>query len=230
MRVLIACEFSGIVRDAFRARGHDAWSCDLLPSEAPGHHYEGDVRAILDPSALKMPGWQRWDLAIMHPECTYLTSSGERWFKDDAKAKPGILVGAARRKAREESIDFVKLLWAAPIERIAIENPIGVLSSRWQKPTHSAVAIRARRDQGDVLVAEKPAATGTERDRERARGAGASGTTGRGSVEGAQPHATRHRRCDGGTVGTAGMSDEARLAWDALYEWDCLDCEESEGT
>ena len=135
MRVLVACEFSGIVRDAFAARGHDAWSCDLLPSEAPGHHYEGDVLGILDPAAVPMVGWQRWDLAIMHPSCTYLASSGERWFRNDARARPGVLIGEARRREREKAIDFVKLLWGAPIERIAIENPIGVLSTRWQKPS-----------------------------------------------------------------------------------------------
>ena len=136
MRVLIACEFSGIVRDAFAARGHEAWSCDLLPSERPGHHYEGDVRNILD-----MHKWlggkrnKQWDLLIAHPECTYLASSGERWFRDDAEAREGVLVGAERRKAREDAFRFVKLLWDAPIQRIAIENPIGVLSTRWQKPT-----------------------------------------------------------------------------------------------
>lgn len=113
MKVLIACEFSGVVRDAFRALGHDAWSCDLLPSDRLGPHTQGDVLAILD---------QGWDLMIAHPPCTHLCSSGARWF--------------AKKQAEQlAAIAFVKLLWAAPIARIAIENPIGVLSTRFAKPT-----------------------------------------------------------------------------------------------
>jgi len=112
MRVLVACEFSGIVRDAFIAQGHDAMSCDLLPTERPGPHLQGDVRDAL------ISGW---DLMIAHPPCTHLAISGARWFKD-------------KRTEQEEALDFVRLLMNAPIPRIAIENPISVISSRIRKP------------------------------------------------------------------------------------------------
>lgn len=116
MRVLVACEFSGVVREAFRALGHDAVSCDLLPAEDGSRwHHHGDVREILD---------EGWDLMIAHPPCTRLTVAGARWFK-------------GREAEQAEAIDFVERLWGARIPRIAIENPIGVLStrSRLGKPT-----------------------------------------------------------------------------------------------
>jgi hypothetical protein len=117
VRVLVACEFSGVVRDAFRARGYDAWSCDLLPTETPGPHYTQDVRLrLLDQDFADV-----WDLLIAHPPCTYLAVSGARWFKD-------------RRVEQEAALDFVRELMAAPIPRIAIENPISVISSRIRKP------------------------------------------------------------------------------------------------
>lgn len=112
MRVLIACEFSGTVRDAFAARGHNAASCDLLPSERPGNHYVGDVREILH---------MDWDLMVAHPPCTHLAVSGARWFKD-------------KRAEQAEALDFVRLLLDAPIPRIALENPVSVISSRIRKP------------------------------------------------------------------------------------------------
>jgi len=112
MKVLVACEFSGTVRDAFIARGHDAISCDLLPTEKPGPHHQGSVLDILD---------QGWDLMIAHPPCTHLAVSGARWFKDKRKEQEGALV-------------FVRLLLDAPIERIALENPISIISSRIRKP------------------------------------------------------------------------------------------------
>jgi site-specific DNA-cytosine methylase len=112
MRVLIACEFSGAVRDAFTRRGHDATSCDLLPTQAVGQHYQGDVRDILD---------SRWDLMIGHPPCTHLALSGARWFKDKAKEQV-------------ESLAFVRLLMDAPIPRIAIENPMSIISSHIRRP------------------------------------------------------------------------------------------------
>lgn len=111
-KILVACEYSGIVRDAFQALGHYAMSCDLLPTDVPGAHYEGDVRGILDDG---------WDLMIAHPPCTHLSVSGARWFKDK-------LVEQA------EALDFVQLLLAAPIPRIALENPISVISTRIRKP------------------------------------------------------------------------------------------------
>lgn len=116
MRVLIACEFSGIVREAFIARGHDAVSCDLLPTEMPGPHIQGDVLEILGDG---------WDMMIAHPPCTYLCSSGLHW----NKRKPG------RIQNTEKAIEFVQLLLNAPIPKIAIENPVGCISSRIRKPT-----------------------------------------------------------------------------------------------
>jgi hypothetical protein len=105
VKVLIACEFSGVVRDAFRAAGHYAVSCDLLPSETPGMHHRGDVGEILDCG---------WDLMIAHPPCTHIAASGARWFK-------------YKESEQAEAIAFVETLWKAPIERIALENPVGVL-------------------------------------------------------------------------------------------------------
>lgn len=128
MRVLIGCECSGIVREAFRRRGHDAWSCDLKPSEQPGQHLQCDVLTVLD---------RGWDLAIFHPDCTYLTCSAEWAYGDGPyhqKVKPGTLVGAARRAARVHAIAFVRTLWSAPIPKLALENPVGVLSRELGKP------------------------------------------------------------------------------------------------
>jgi hypothetical protein len=115
MRVLVACEFSGLVRDAFRALGHDAFSCDLLPSEREGPHIQGDVRAVLDAG---------WDLLIAHPPCTYLCSSGLHWN----------LRVAGRQQKTAEAIAFARELLAAPIDRIALENPIGALSREIRPP------------------------------------------------------------------------------------------------
>jgi len=126
MKVLIGCEFSGTVRDAFTARGHYAMSCDLLPTTAPGLHYQGDVF-----DAIKM---EDWDLAVFHPPCTYLTGSGERWFKDQPPRKSGVPVGADRRAERVKAITFFMALWECGIPRIAIENPIGVMSTVFRKP------------------------------------------------------------------------------------------------
>lgn len=113
MKVLIACEFSGIVRDAFIKRGHDAISCDLLPSDSPlGKHYQMDVRHILHPD---------WDLMIAFPPCTHLAVSGARWFK-------------GKEKEQAEALEFVRFLASQPIPRIAIENPISILSTKWRKP------------------------------------------------------------------------------------------------
>lgn len=115
MRVLVACEYSGVVRDAFRARGHDAWSCDLLPSEAdPTHHIEGDVLPLLDGG---------WDLLIAHPPCTDLAVSGARWFPE--KRADG---------RQQRSLEFVRALLDAPIPRIALENPVSIISSVIRKP------------------------------------------------------------------------------------------------
>lgn len=114
MRVLVACEFSGTVRDAFAAAGHQAWSCDLLPPETAGNHYQGDVRDIL---------YDDWDMLIAHPPCTYLCSSGLHW----NKRRPG------RAAQTEEALAFVRLLLDAPIKRIALENPTGCIGTRIRK-------------------------------------------------------------------------------------------------
>jgi hypothetical protein len=112
MRVLIACEYSGAVRDAFLARGHDALFCDLLPSEAPGPHYQGPVQDLLGDG---------WDLMVAHPPCTHLAVSGARWFKN-------------KQAEQAEALAFVHLLLAAPIPCIAQENPVSIISSRIRKP------------------------------------------------------------------------------------------------
>ena len=112
MKVLVACEFSGIVRDAFAARGHDAWSCDLLPTERPGNHIQGDVLEILGDG---------WDMMIAHPPCTHLAVSGARWFN-------------GKQVEQREAIDFVGSLLGQQVHRIALENPIGVLSTQIRKP------------------------------------------------------------------------------------------------
>lgn len=115
MRVLVACEFSGIVRDAFRAAGHDAWSCDLLPPEVPGPHYQADVLTVL-----RRDG-RDFDLLVAFPPCTHLSVSGARWF-------------AEKQAEQEAAVQFFMALAQAPIERIAIENPIGIMSTRWREP------------------------------------------------------------------------------------------------
>lgn len=112
LRVLVACEFSGVVRDAFQALGHYAVSCDLLPSERPGLHIEGDVRGILE---------NGWDVLVAHPPCTHLAVSGARWF-------------AGKQREQAEALAFVQELLDAPISKIAIENPISIISSRIRKP------------------------------------------------------------------------------------------------
>lgn len=109
MKVLVACETSGVVRDAFAARGHEALSCDLMDTEAPGPHYRGDVRDVLDAG---------WDLMIAHPPCTYLCASGMHWTTR----------GLRDPKLTEDAMNFVKLLLAAPIPRICIENPVGAIA------------------------------------------------------------------------------------------------------
>jgi site-specific DNA-cytosine methylase len=112
MRVLIACEYSGAVRDAFVKNGHDAMSCDLLPTDVDGPHYQGDVFDVINDG---------WDLMIAHPPCTHLAVSGARWFKDKVKEQA-------------ESLEFVRRLMDAPIDKIVIENPISIISSRIRKP------------------------------------------------------------------------------------------------
>jgi hypothetical protein len=127
MKILIACEYSGRVREAFRAKGHKVFSADFEPAEdnSPWHH-QGDVFDILYS--------ENWDLMIAHPPCTYLTVSANKWFKDQPPRKSGALVGEERRKARVEAQAFFMQLMNAPIPNIAIENPIGVMSTYYRKP------------------------------------------------------------------------------------------------
>ncbi len=133
MRVLVACEFSGIVRDAFLAAGHDTVSCDLIPSERPGPHVIGD--------AVELAYHHEWDLMIAHPPCTYLTNAGVRWLYGDYghKMAPSSLVGEPRWAAMREGAELFRALLAAPVPRIAVENPI--------MHEHAVTAIGRRQDQ-----------------------------------------------------------------------------------
>ncbi len=112
MKILVACEYSGTVRDAFIRKGHDAWSCDLLPSDTEGPHFQCDVFDVM---------YRGWDMMIAHPPCTHLAVSGARWFKD-------------KKEEQEEALTFVRFLLSAPIEKIALENPISIISTRIRKP------------------------------------------------------------------------------------------------
>ena len=114
MRVLVACEYSGVVRDEFLKRGHDTMSCDLLPTDVPGPHHQGDVRDVLGDG---------WDLMIAHPPCDHLAVSGARWFAEK------------RADGRQQAaIEFFMLLASADIPRIAVENPVGIMSTHYRKP------------------------------------------------------------------------------------------------
>lgn len=115
MRVLVACEYSGAVRDAFLRAGHDAMSCDLLPADVPGPHYQGDVRDVLGDG---------WDLMVAHPPCTYLSVSGMHWTHR----------GLRDPQLTEDALVFVRLLLEAPVPRIALENPVSIIRSRIRKP------------------------------------------------------------------------------------------------
>ena len=115
MRVLVACEYSGTVRDAFAKLGHDAWSCDILPTDSPGQHYQCSVFDVLD---------KGWDLMIAHPPCTYLSVSGMHWTTR----------GLRDPRLTEDALAFVQQLMNAPIERIAVENPVSIISTRIRKP------------------------------------------------------------------------------------------------
>ena len=112
LKVLVACEFSGTVRDAFIRAGHEAISCDLLPTDVPGPHFQGDVLEVIG---------NGWDLMIAHPPCTHLAVSGARWFKE-------------KRTEQDAAIEFVRILLSARIDRIALENPVSIISSRIRKP------------------------------------------------------------------------------------------------
>ena len=120
MKVLVAYEFSGAVRDAFIRGGHEAMSCDLLPNETPGPHYQGDIFDVVD---------DNWDLMIAFPPCTYLTLTGNKWFKPEFSER-----FPTRQQDRKDAIEFFMKLANLPIPKIAIENPIGVMSRIYRKP------------------------------------------------------------------------------------------------
>jgi site-specific DNA-cytosine methylase len=121
MRVLVACEYSGTVRDAFAALGHDAWSCDILPTESKGNHIQDDILKHLD---------NNWDLMIAHPPCTYLSNAGIRWFNEEKYGEKAKL----RKQLRLEALEFVKKLYYCNIPKICIENPVGYLNHNFKKP------------------------------------------------------------------------------------------------
>lgn len=122
MKVLVACEYSGTVRSAFRKLGHDAWSCDLLPADDNSpYHYHGDVLSIID---------KGWDVMIAHPPCTWLCQA----MRTNAARKDRPKITAQFEEQRRLGFEFVMKLWEAPISHIAIENPIGYLNSNWRKP------------------------------------------------------------------------------------------------
>lgn len=120
-RVLVACEYSGKVRNAFARLGWDAWSCDIIPSESPGNHIQGDVTELLQ---------QKWDIVIAHPPCTYLTVTANKWMKPEYRHRfPN------RPQQREEAVKFFMACVNANAPCVAVENPIGIMSTRYQKPT-----------------------------------------------------------------------------------------------
>lgn len=130
MKVLVACEFSGIVRDAFIKLGHDAISCDLEPSESPGPHYQGDIRDIINDG---------YDLMIAHPPCTYLTVTGNKWFYHpedshlptrERRPHPRF---PNRKNHREDAVEFFMIFANSSIPKVCIENPVGIMSTRWRK-------------------------------------------------------------------------------------------------
>lgn len=123
MKVLVACEYSGVVRDAFIKAGHDAISCDLLPTDSPGPHYQGDIKDALDWETggfFDFLEYRRWDLVIAHPPCIYLCSSGLHW----NKRRPG------REEKTEDALNFVSFLWGIDCDKVCIENPVGCINSR----------------------------------------------------------------------------------------------------
>lgn len=115
MRILIACEYSGTVRDAFLRKGHDSWSCDLLPTDVPGPHFQGDVLSVIKNNG-------PWDMMIAHPPCTHLAVSGARYFKN-------------KIAQQAQALDFVRILLNSDIEKIALENPVSIISSNIRKPS-----------------------------------------------------------------------------------------------
>lgn len=120
MNILIACEYSGVVREAFKARGHNAWSCDLEPSAIEGQHYRGDLMGFID---------RDWDMIIAHPPCTYLTVTGNKWHKPEYKERfPN------RDEDRRKAVEFFMAIAASPCPKLVIENSVGIMSTLYRKP------------------------------------------------------------------------------------------------
>ena len=207
MRVLVACEFSGVVRDAFRARGHDAVSCDLLPSERPGPHVIGDVRDLFADG---------WDLLIAHPPCTFLAEQRRE------ASLPRLPPGERRRRRplgqpRARGGFFLDML-RAPIPRIAVENPImlGHVRRLFDIPAPSQTIqpwqFGHPETKATCLWLQEPAAADADARRRGPRGAGAPGAARAGPLAEPEPHFRGHRRGDGGpverelSVGTAALA------------------------
>jgi hypothetical protein len=187
MKVLIACEYSGTVRDAFTALGHEAMSCDLLPSDRPGNHYQGDVRDVL---------YDGWDLMIAHPPCTDLAVSGARHFSE--KIADG---------RQQRALDFVRLLLDAPIEHIALENPISVISSKIRKPDQIIQPWQFGHGETKATclwLKNLPSLVPTDIVG-GARATHLETPADKGSVEATKHNVSRNSQCDGRAVGR--MSD-----------------------
>lgn len=183
MRVLVACEFSGIVRRAFDRAGHDAWSCDLLPSERGGQHILWDaIQTAFDPK------W-KWELMIAFPPCTHLAVSGARWFKD-------------KRDEQYYALQFVERLLDAPIPRIALENPIGIISTRIRKPDQIIQPWQFGHGETKATCLWLESAQARPNQyRERTRGPCAPRIARSRPLEGAQPHAAWYCSSNGRAVG-----------------------------
>jgi hypothetical protein len=179
MRVLVACEYSATVRDAFRALGHEAWSCDLLPCE-------GDARWHLQEDVIDVIEREAWDLMIAHPPCTHLAVSGARWFSE-------------KWREQGEAIGFFWQLMAAPVYRICIENPVSIISTRIRKPDQ--IIQPWQFGEGHMPMAEKSAAPDCDGRGRRARGARASDAAEPRSLERTLAHVCRHCRSDGEPMG-----------------------------
>lgn len=142
MNLICGCEESQVVAMAFRAKGWNAFSCDVQECSGgfPQYHLKMDVLKAIKGGRLKTQGGNyvnidEWNMGIFFPDCTFITVSGNKWFKNQPQPESGVLVGAARRKAQQEAVEFAKILFNSPIKRVALENPVGRLSTLWKPPT-----------------------------------------------------------------------------------------------
>lgn len=206
MRVLVACEFSGVVREAFRARGHDAWSCDLLPAaDESEFHIQGDLWDALLPYAYE------WDMLIAHPPCTHLAVSGARWWKD-------------RQQEQRRAIDFFGLCVNANISKIAVENPIGLMSTHYRKPDqiiqpwmfgHGETKATCLWLKGLPLLTPTDIVEGRQ-PRVHHESPGMKNGLTRQATQ--KHHAPGNRRCDGGSMGnTVGRHQREKRGANRLW-------------